>query len=198
MLFIILHSNGTLLAFGYLQDAKAKKKQHILGLIEALEACNPTTNPIDSPFLSGFWSLLYTAPTDEEKVDKYAGTEEGPFLARLKPLSLGTVRQTASFQVIDLQGESVQNIADFVLFGIKGRLVIKGRAVKSSTPGKESRRIDVTFESFYVSIGNWQSPVIPLDWVNPKGWVDNTFLDQDLRVGRGDKGSVFVSARVKE
>jgi hypothetical protein len=29
-------------------------------------------------------------------------------------------------------------------------------------------------------------------------WVDTTFLDQDLRVGRGDKGSIFVSARVKK
>ncbi|KAH9331758.1 hypothetical protein KI387_003866, partial [Taxus chinensis] len=71
--------------------------------------------------------------------------------------------------VIDTQGGSVENIADFLFFGIKGRLVIKGKAVKSSTPGKESRRIDVTFESFFFRIGNWQSPMIPLDWINPKG-----------------------------
>jgi len=35
-------------------------------------------------------------------VDKYAGAEEGPFLARLKPLSFGSIRQTASFQVGNL------------------------------------------------------------------------------------------------
>ena len=28
-----------------------------------------------------------------------------------------------------------------------------------------------------------------------QGWVDTTYLDDDLRIGRGDKGSVFVTAR---
>ena len=27
------------------------------------------------------------------------------------------------------------------------------------------------------------------------GWVETTYLDEDFRVGRGDKGSVFVTAR---
>lgn len=180
------------------KDTTADQKQNILRLIEALEACNPTTSPVDSPLLSGLWSLLYTAPVYEEKVDKYAGAEEGPFLARLKPLSFGSIRQTASFQVIDTGNSIVQNIAEFIFLGIKGSLVIEGKAVKSSTFEKESVRIEVTFESFFLRIGKWQSPKIPLDWVNPKGWVDTTFLDQDLRVGRGDKGSIFVSARVKK
>ena len=28
-----------------------------------------------------------------------------------------------------------------------------------------------------------------------QGWVDPTYLDDDFRIGRGDKGSVFVTAR---
>ena len=28
------------------------------------------------------------------------------------------------------------------------------------------------------------------------GWVETTYLDEDFRVGRGDKGSVFVTARL--
>ncbi len=28
-----------------------------------------------------------------------------------------------------------------------------------------------------------------------QGWVDTTYLDDDFRIGRGDKGSVFVTAR---
>lgn len=28
-----------------------------------------------------------------------------------------------------------------------------------------------------------------------QGWVDTTYLDEDTRIGRGDKGSVFVTAR---
>lgn len=30
-----------------------------------------------------------------------------------------------------------------------------------------------------------------------QGWVETTFLDEDLRIGRGDKGSIFVTARQK-
>lgn len=77
---------------------------------------NPTKDPILSPLLSGDWSLLYTAPLSgeffllyfllsyvlfyaKEEVDKFAGTEEGPFLARLKPFSFGLVRQKGSSQV---------------------------------------------------------------------------------------------------
>ena len=28
-----------------------------------------------------------------------------------------------------------------------------------------------------------------------QGWVDTTYLDSDFRIGRGDKGSVFVTQR---
>jgi len=31
-----------------------------------------------------------------------------------------------------------------------------------------------------------------------QGWVETTYLDDDLRVGRGDKGSIFVAARRPE
>jgi hypothetical protein len=67
--------------------------------MQELEVQNPTADPINSPLFSGRWALLYTAAINEKKSDKYAGTEEGPFLSRLKPISLGSVRQTRSTQV---------------------------------------------------------------------------------------------------
>ncbi|KAK9811528.1 hypothetical protein WJX72_005364 [[Myrmecia] bisecta] len=36
---------------------------------------------------------------------------------------------------------------------------------------------------------------IPLGWAKPKGWVETTYLDEQMRVGRGDKGSLFVTVR---
>lgn len=33
--------------------------------------------------------------------------------------------------------------------------------------------------------------------VKPRGYIITTFLDEDMRVGRGDKGSIFVTTRVK-
>ena len=31
-----------------------------------------------------------------------------------------------------------------------------------------------------------------------QGWVDTTYVDDDIRLGRGDKGTVFVTARLPE
>ena len=38
---------------------------------------------------------------------------------------------------------------------------------------------------------------LPEGWVCCwlQGWVDTTYLDEDTRIGRGDKGSVFVTTR---
>lgn len=179
------------------KDTTPKQRKHILKMINELENVNPTKDPIYSPFLSGYWSLLYTAPVDENTVDKYAGTQEGPFLARIKPLAFGSIKQSRSFQVIDIKQGKAKNMADFRFFGKDGTLTIKGKAAPSSVNGKETVRLDVVFEEFWVRVGGWTSPKVSLTWINPQGWVDTTYLDKDMRVGRGDKGSVFVSVRVK-
>jgi hypothetical protein len=31
---------------------------------------------------------------------------------------------------------------------------------------------------------------------NPEGWLDITFVDDELRVGRDDKGNIFVLERI--
>jgi hypothetical protein len=57
----------------------------------------------------------------------------------------------------------------------------------------------VTFESVQIKLGPLGPLSIPLKWANggkgPQGWVDTTYLDEDFRIGRGDKGSIFVAAR---
>ncbi|KAH7445493.1 hypothetical protein KP509_01G011500 [Ceratopteris richardii] len=180
------------------KNTTPEERKRIFEMIMELENLNPAENPVNSPYLSGYWSLLYTAPVDEIKSDKYAGTQEGPFLARVKPLAFGSVRQTRSSQVIDVERGIAKNIADFTFLGRNGTLTIQGKASPSQVVGKERVRLDVTFDSFSVKIGDWTFPTISLQWINPQGWVDTTFLDQDMRVGRGDKGSVFVSVRAKK
>lgn len=65
--------------------------------------------------------------------------------------------------------------------------------------GGVCKRLAVAFQRVSFTLGSLPSLTLPLDWVNdgkgPEGWLDTTYLDEDLRLGRGDKGSTFVTVR---
>jgi len=57
---------------------------------------------------------------------------------------------------------------------------------------------DVQFLDFELRFGSREAPLqleLPLSLLSPRGAVETTYLDEDVRIGRGDKGSVFVCAR---
>eukprot|EP00898_Chlorokybus_atmophyticus_P005158 jgi/Chlat1/5643/Chrsp369S05396 len=172
-----------------------EERAPILRLIEELEAENPTRDTAKDPRLGGKWSLLYTAPTKAE-TENVAGRLEGPFLARFRALSKGPaeVKERSITQVIDADAGKVSNIAEFTFGGKPGTLSINGSA--EVAPGDPTIRCLVTFLSFSIKLG-WLNLSLPLNWISPKGWIDTTYLDDDLRISRGDKGSVFVAAKAK-
>lgn len=67
--------------------------------------------------------------------------------------------------------------------------------------------ISLPVRAAYTGVSLWSAPVptcpvrllatgtTDLD-MQSAGWVDTTYLDEDFRIGRGDKGSVFVTARL--
>ena len=57
-----------------------------------------------------------------------------------------------------------------------------------------ARSIDVELTEAVLGIGRWEG-ALSLRWVRPRGWVEVTYLDDTYRIGRGDKGSVFVAVR---
>lgn len=166
-----------------------KTKDAILRAIEDLEKDCPTADPARNDLLSGKWSLLYYAAIDERS-EAEAGEVEGPFLSFFKPLFGGLFRTRSNSQNIDVQAGRVENIAEFTtLFGIQGELNIQGTIRVVSDV-----RVDVEFVRFILRVGKL-STAVPLTWVKPTGHVDTTYLDETLRIGRGDKGSIFVNAR---
>lgn len=85
-------------------------------------------------------------------------------------------------------------MAEFVLLGsIPGVLNITGTCAPAEEDA-DAVQVDVVFTACLVKVGG-VSVTLPLEWASPKGWVRTTYLDEDLRIGRGDKGSVFVTAR---
>lgn len=185
-----------------------------------LEAVTPTPAPArDAARLSGTWALLYTGASVDavEKRRKAEGvvgsavteltgaSQAPPGEERQKPLGRtittlsGVVSNTRNFQEIDAFAGVVVNRAELDLLGVAVEVQIKGRCTVAT-----DTRLDVNFERVELSVGrNATRPLVsvPLDWLNggegPAGWVETTYLDDELRLGRGDKGSVFVTARTR-
>lgn len=176
--------------------AKEIEKVAILSAVSQLEDTNPTPNPIEAKeLLEGNWRLLYT-------------TSKGLLgLNRFPLLQLGQI-----YQCIRTSGARVYNIAEVIGIPFLEGLV---SVVAGFKPVSESR-VDVRFERSILGIQrllNYQSvsefiqqieagkKFSPLDFSienrQQQGWLDITYLDSDLRIGRGNEGSVFILTKEK-
>lgn len=140
----------------------------VLAEIEALEALNPTPNPLEAPeLLTGCWRLIYTTS------DSILGvTRPRPFRPRPRIL-----------QSIDASKLAAKN-EEWVLRGL-----LKNSVRAKLTPRDDGRTVDVQFKRF--GIGWLRIPAPP----SARGVLETTFLDDSLRISRGDKGNLFVLVR---
>jgi PAP_fibrillin len=171
--------------------ASASDKQAILSAIAQLEDYNPTPRPVEAAeLLNGDWRLLYTSSRALLNLDGF------PLL------KLGQI-----YQSIRVEESKIYNIAE--LYGVPYLEGIVSVAAKFE-PISE-RRVQVKFERSIFGLRRligYESPVqfineiesgkkfaaidFGLDAREQQGWLDITYLDSDLRVGRGNEGSVFV------
>jgi hypothetical protein len=166
----------------------------ILAAIAQLEDRNPTPNPLErADLLAGNWRLLYT--TSRELL----GLNRFPFL------QLGQI-----YQYLQPEAAKVYNIAEVVgIPGLEGLVSVAARLEMVS-----ERRVNVKFERAILALQRfvgYKSPsemvkqieagkkFFPLDFGiegrDRQGWLDITYLDEDLRINRGNEGSVFVLAK---
>ena len=170
-------------------------KQAILTAIAQLEDRNPTPRPVEAgELLEGDWRLLYTTSKGLLNIDQF------PLL------KLGQI-----YQCVRVQTQSLYNIAE--VYGLPFLEGIVSVTAKF-TPVSE-RRIEVKFERSVIGLQrliSYNSPAnfiqaieagkkftaldTKLDSNRQQGWVDITYLDSNLRIGRGNEGSIFVLTKV--
>jgi hypothetical protein len=162
-----------------------------LALIASLEDYNPTPRPFEAiSLLDGNWRLLYTTSRELLGLDKF-------------PLvKLGEI-----YQCIRAEEGKLYNIAEFYGLPYLEGIV----SVTANFKPISEQRVKVNFERSIIGsqkLINYQSPdnfinqiaqgkkFIALDFLiqarEQRGWLDVTYLDQDLRIGRGNEGSVFI------
>ena len=175
--------------------ATERDKQAILIAIAQLEDRNPTPRPVEaSDLLDGNWRLLYTTSKGLLNIDA------------VPLLKLGQI-----YQCIRVKNYSVYNIAEvYGLPFLEGLVSVAARFEPVS-----ERRVQVKFERSIFGLQrliSYQSPEdfiqqlemskkfaaidINLNSREQQGWLDITYLDNDLRIGRGNEGSVFVLTKV--
>ncbi|WP_414549975.1 PAP/fibrillin family protein [Anabaena sp. CCY 0017] len=174
--------------------ASEPQKQAILAAIANLEDFNPTPRPVEaSNLLDGDWRLIYTTSKALLNLDRI------PFC------KLGQI-----YQSIRVNTNSVYNIAE-----IYGLPYLEGLvSVAAKFEPISERRVQVKFHRSILGLKRligYSSPASFIQQIEAgkkfpaidaainsekqQGWLDITYIDSDLRIGKGNEGSVFVLSK---
>lgn len=192
-------------------SATASDRQRIASIIAHVEDLNPTPDPIArADLLAGNWRLLYTTSQELLKINQVPLVRLGEIyqcvrpetsciynIAEIKSLPYveGLVSVVASFQSVaadDFERDG-QNMADAV--AIARRVNVRfNRAVFGLQRTLGYRSVSQYVEKLESTkkINPLQGLDFPIDSNRQAGWLDITYLDEDLRIGRGNQGSVFI------
>ncbi|CAN1209993.1 PAP/fibrillin family protein [Tumidithrix helvetica PCC 7403] len=172
------------------------QKIAIFSAVAYLEELNPTPKPTEAAeLLTGDWQLLFTTSKDLLGFDRLPLVKLGQIYQCVRaaegkiynvaelmslPLLEGLVSVCASFTVVsDLRVK-----VNFERFVIGSQRLIGYRNISDFVEilasGKKLRAIDSKIKNR-----------------EQRGWLETTYLDDDLRIGRGNEGSLFVLRKVK-
>lgn len=180
--------------------ATDKDKVQILTAVERLEDHNPNIDPLKHPeLLNGDWRLLYTTSKSILGLDN------------LPLVKLGEI-----YQCIRTEGSKIYNIAE-----IMGLPFLEGLiSVAAKIDMVSNKRVNVRFQRSIIGLQkvlgylspkdlinkiemgkvfpavdfnlNWSDRVFFGNNDNEGGWLEITYLDENLRIGRGNQGNVFI------
>ena len=142
--------------------ASPEQQEYILEVFEQLEKLNPTKKPLKSDLVNGVWTLQYT--TSDAILGKSGFPKVGPIL-----------------QTINTNELAAENAEVVNYFGIK----VPQRVTAELDP-QNDQFTNVQFKRFQIGPISFNAPE------SFKGALDVTYLDDTMRLSRGDKGNIFV------
>jgi len=191
-------------------------QQAIASIIARVEDLNPTPEPLSATdLLTGDWRLLYTTSQELLGIDRFPLATLGNIYQCVRPKDLriyniaevqsipyfeGLVSVVASFApadsdypapdssnngsgdtaVLPLSKKRVNVSFNRAVFGLQ-------RILGYESPSQYIQKLETT-EKFNLL----QGIDFEINAERQQGWLEVTYLDKDLRIGRGNQGSLFV------
>jgi hypothetical protein len=151
--------------------ATMSQKEEMDQLFRQLEKLNPTPNPLipskNKPSVNGDWDLKYT--TSDSILGKGGFPRVGPIVQNIDTVTL-----------------SARN-SEVVKYGY---LINVPRSVTAELSPVNGKVTKVQFKRFMLGPVGFDAPD------SFRGSLDITYLDEDMRLTRGDKGNIFVLTRM--
>ncbi|KAK4264804.1 hypothetical protein QN277_025934 [Acacia crassicarpa] len=165
------------------------KKSEIETLVKQLESVNPTPDPtLHLDKMAGCWRLVYSTIS----------------ILGSKRTKLG-LRDFISlddfFQIIDVAESKAVNV---IKFSAKALSLLNGQlSIEASFKIASPTRVEINFESSIITPDQLMNVFqknydVLLSIFNPQGWLDITYVDDTMRIGRDDKGNIFVLERFQD
>ncbi|KAL2521369.1 putative plastid-lipid-associated protein 7 [Forsythia ovata] len=165
------------------------KKTEILKLVELLESQNPNPEPTSClEKVSGSWKLIYSTITILGSKRTKLGLRDF--------ISLGDFVQ--SIDVVE--GKAV----NAVKFSAKGLNLLNGQlTIEASFKIASKSRVDISYIKSVITPEQLMNVFrknfdLLLGIFNPEGWLEITYVDDSMRIGRDDKGNIFILERFED
>ena len=205
------------------KSATPEQQRRVLDIVKNLESSAPPstknilTDPKEASKIDGVWYLQYTSPSNLEEDDqlpdawKPVNAKEGASRINTRPFKEGKGAVEASVIKVDTANRVVQQIFDVKTSRVQnkidlgwGRVEVEGDFRSSETV---PNRAIVGFDRAQINLNvgftidlSWYFEV--LSYFNggsrDNGWIETTYIDYDIRIGRGNKGTLFVITRSKD
>lgn len=165
------------------------KKREIEDLVLILEANNPTPNPaLSLDKVSGCWKLIYSTIT----------------ILGSKRTKLGLrdfINLEDFLQIINIAEGKAVNV---IKFSARGLNLFNGQlTIQASFSVASPTRVNIKYDNSEVSPQQLMNLFkknydLLLGIFNPEGWMEITYVDDTMRIGRDDKGNIFILERATD
>ena len=192
-------------------EMSENQRKAIFSAVAYLEELNPTPAPNNTPeLLDGDWLLLFTTSQDLLGIDRFPLYKLGNIYQCLR-VAEAKIFNVAEIKGLPLLGGLVSVCASFTIVSEKRVKVNFERLVAGSQTLLGYRDVHSFIDALRSPVSGSANPsnkpqnksqkkLLAIDFQikreDQKGWLETTYLDQDLRIGRGNEGNLFVLKRV--